>query len=502
MKITLPPVIEVKYSKMIIKPNFERGQALVIITLAIIGLVGITGLAVDGGMAFSDRRHAQNAADTAAMAGALAKIRAMESTDECTARASMRTEALDMAEENGYLSNVLHSTVEVYSCDEDGSSQCPSLDANFNGASCPSPYTDDPEYLQVIINSYVDTFFARVLGIPQVHNRVQAIARMDDDDSGPLGNGEAIVSYSPVCENPVNFTVGGDAIVNVTGGGLFVNINDPNESCGFVCNSTGAEIHGDITSVGGTMDLSDHCGESVDGTVTEDTGGKLDFPITFDDIGIKEPDECSGALGTYTNYPQGADSPEFVSGFSSEYPQYTTEPITVIHPGYFSQFPPPKDQPSNDLNDVMFLDPGTYCVGEVLRWNQAKFVLIGHDVTLFIRKGYGLALTGGVIDIDAPDSGDYAGYLIIVEPDYGSPDYWDNAPTACTINGAAANNYEGTIWAPYCDCMIDGGSEPTGFNAQVLCYTVKITGNSTISFTYDPGVNGEANDPPEIGLAK
>ena len=49
----------------------ERGQALILIALAAVGLFGMTGLAIDGGMVFSDRRNAQNAADTAALAGAL-----------------------------------------------------------------------------------------------------------------------------------------------------------------------------------------------------------------------------------------------------------------------------------------------------------------------------------------------------------------------------------------------------------------------------------------------
>ena len=51
----------------------ERGQALVIIALAAIALFGITGLAIDGTAKFSDRRHAQNAADAAALAAALGK---------------------------------------------------------------------------------------------------------------------------------------------------------------------------------------------------------------------------------------------------------------------------------------------------------------------------------------------------------------------------------------------------------------------------------------------
>jgi len=48
-------------------PNSERGQVLVIVALAMIGLIGITGLAIDGSMVLMDRRHAQNAADTASI---------------------------------------------------------------------------------------------------------------------------------------------------------------------------------------------------------------------------------------------------------------------------------------------------------------------------------------------------------------------------------------------------------------------------------------------------
>ena len=36
---------------------------MILIALVIIGLIAITGLAVDGGMAYANRRQAQNAAD-------------------------------------------------------------------------------------------------------------------------------------------------------------------------------------------------------------------------------------------------------------------------------------------------------------------------------------------------------------------------------------------------------------------------------------------------------
>ena len=216
----------------------ERGQALVIIALAIVGLVGITGLAIDGSAILADRRHAQNAADTAALAGALAKIKPQ--TDAGGTVIPWKLVAQDRAESNGYTNNLVTSTVEVYTCDE-----------TSIGADCPAPYSGDKakDYVQVVITSHVNTLFARVLGIPTLTNRVQALALAHEDGSGPLGNGEAIVSYAPTCENPVNFTVSGGPILTVTGGGLFVNNSEA--GCGFVCNTNAGEITGDITTVGG-----------------------------------------------------------------------------------------------------------------------------------------------------------------------------------------------------------------------------------------------------------
>jgi Flp pilus assembly protein TadG len=48
----------------------ERGQALILVSLALIGLLAVAGLALDGGQLYRSRRQAQNAADAAALAGA------------------------------------------------------------------------------------------------------------------------------------------------------------------------------------------------------------------------------------------------------------------------------------------------------------------------------------------------------------------------------------------------------------------------------------------------
>src|SRR5512146_1530308 len=90
----------------------ERGQALILIVLAIVALIGLTGLAIDGGNAYSDRRHAQNAADTAALAAALSKTHGAD-------QATWEQAAKDIAAQNGYNpASSTDVTVDVYSCEE------------------------------------------------------------------------------------------------------------------------------------------------------------------------------------------------------------------------------------------------------------------------------------------------------------------------------------------------------------------------------------------------
>jgi uncharacterized membrane protein len=49
----------------------ERGQVMVFAAILMTGLVSVVGLVTDGGIVFSQRRDLQNAADAAALAGAM-----------------------------------------------------------------------------------------------------------------------------------------------------------------------------------------------------------------------------------------------------------------------------------------------------------------------------------------------------------------------------------------------------------------------------------------------
>jgi hypothetical protein len=185
---------------MLPKTFSQKGQALILIVAAIIGLVAITALAIDAGNVFSDRRHAQNAADTAALAAALAKVNSENIT----------TAAQNRATSNGYNNDGVDSTVTVNN---------PPV-AGCNGTN--GPYAGNDEYIQVIIRSTVDTFFAPIVGIDQLHNCVEAIARAKPGESPGLGS--AILSLA--CDGKWAIQAGGITEIVVHGGGLYSNSND------------------------------------------------------------------------------------------------------------------------------------------------------------------------------------------------------------------------------------------------------------------------------------
>jgi hypothetical protein len=439
-------------------------------------------------MILADRRHAQNAADTSALAGALAKIQAQVTMTELESRAPMRIAALDLAEKNGYFPDLLSSTVEVYTCDE-----------TDLGADCPAPYAGNSEYVQVIITSNVDTYFARVVGIPQLTNRVQAVALADDDDTGPLFMGNSIIALSPDCINPGTLILQGggpgseDSNIILNGGGLYVNSSG---SCGLDCDSSNVDItiiDGDITTAGSDFSsISASCLEVLDDAPMTTEGEQFVYP---DDLPVlPHPGEwCDRTLhpGRYSN--------DDVNG------------VTYIYPGAYTSFPPKKEQPLGALYDNVIMKSGIYCVGETVKLSDRNLILESEGrldpaaggVTIWIRSGFGFQLEGGEFHLKAQPTGPYANYLFIVEPPpYDTyPDGW-GMPEACRINGGSEDEFQGGIFAPYCNVKINGSAGNVGFDAQVIGWTVEITGGAGLNFTYDADKNPVDVKPPQIGVTK
>jgi hypothetical protein len=454
----------------------ERGQVLVILALAAIGIFGIVGLAIDGSAKFSDRRHAQNAADTAALAAALAKVNALTGglanspitcpppvgtppSDVC---AALQTAGLDRAGSNGYDNNLVSNTVEIYSPPISGY------------------YTGNESYVQVIITSHVNTSFARVVGIDQTHNEVQAVALTEE--GGLLGDGAMIISYDPDpnCSSGGgsgggSVDVSGSGILNLNGGGIFLNSD---EVCGYSapnCPTINISGGAGINSAA-TVDNIDQSCVSADEFINQDPVS-IPNDVYFPDA----PPECGMAAPTPTLLGVAPDGKQ----------------EWIIYPGYYTDFPQASLIPNNKH---IYMYSGTYCIdppaNQDLHWSGSSFSSLNGStdpskndyhvynpdgVTLYLTSGGGFSLSiNSPILLDASTSGDYQGYLMILEGTHTSIE-------SCEINGGSYLDINGLIFAPYCDITINGGGEPTAeINAQLIGWDIKLTGNNTINFNYDP----------------
>ena len=303
-----------------IKKASEKGQALVLITLAAIGLFGFAALAIDGSMVYSDKRHAQNAADTAALEAALTKTRSGDWV----------AGGLNRASSNGYDNDGVTNDVILYNPPVDG------------------PYQGNNQYVQVKIRSDIDLFFARVIGWQKFTNHVQAVARAVPGSTSPMFNGHAIVGLAPTDCKAVMYQ--GNANTTVTGSGIFVNSKCP--TAAFFNNSSAAT-------------LSAPCLQAVGG-------------INYEPSAINIPSSCiqSGPPNvTAFNYP-----PDNMVFPNIVCPSGTSRAGNVLNPGtYTGHFPP---SGVTQLNGGTYCINGDFRVngGDTLTGHNVIIIMVSGDV--------------------------------------------------------------------------------------------------------------------------
>ena len=403
----------------------ERGQALIVVVLAIVGLAGMVGLVVDGGNAFLDRRNAQNAADSAALAAALVRIRGGN---------SLAGAAFEAAEQNGYDNNGTSNIVEVHHPPVDG------------------PNEGDVEYIQVIIVSHVKTYIAGVVGFDQLTNRVEAVARTKTPEVRQILNGQAVISLAPQsdCNNFKSFWVHGEATLDITGGGVFVNSN--NNQCAFIQQGSGSIRIRDnhmINVVGAAM---------------------IQKPQ------LLTPGVSVGAIPI--SYPP----PFFLPKVGCPDEAVVSEDGTSMSAGSWSDiFPPP---------GVTHLESGAYCLDDGINITSD---IEGHNVVLRVNDGDVHFSGSANIILDAPNSGDHSGLLLYLPMD-------NNAKVV--LNGGANSDISGTILAPSSNIHINGNDSASGFRSQIIGYRIDVNGNANIIIKYNDEQNYNTLTMPEVQLSE
>lgn len=413
----------------------EKGQALILITFAIVGLIGLTALTVDGGMAYSDRRHAQNAADNSAYAGALAFGRLGRGTN------------------NINIINAANSIASANTYDNDGTSNIVEVDvATAPTGACPNSL--DGVDITVTITSNLKTFFAPVVGVEQVTNKVSAVSRACGTYTAPLFDGNAIVSLSP---SGTGYGTGGNSTWTVKGSGIFSNSSSCSNGQPSVKITNNATLNLDpgstITAVG--------CISGGSGT----TGASQYQWSDYSSLLPRTP-ACNG-----TAYEQNG----------KWYPESGADGSNVAFSG-----------------DMVFT-AGLYCVTNSPGPYHGE--ITGTGVTFYVKpSNFTLKFngSGNAFTATAPTSGEYAGVLMYVAPQVSNNTLLQTQDIDMRGNGYGA--FSGSIIAPSAQITMKGNSGTTGLESQIIGYSVLGDGGADIYVDYNSAENYQAPKPVTVTL--
>jgi Flp pilus assembly protein TadG len=143
----------------------DRKKSPILITIVVVGLISLAGLAIDGSKTYLARHTAQNAAESAAQAAAQALAQGQDVTS--TAQATAAQYGYD---DDGSGDRVMINNPPAKGCQGKNSSQA-----------------GNPEYVQVVIQTNLNTYFAQVVGIQETYICVEAIGHATPSANSMLG---------------------------------------------------------------------------------------------------------------------------------------------------------------------------------------------------------------------------------------------------------------------------------------------------------------------------
>jgi hypothetical protein len=198
------------------KAQRNSGQVLIYASLAAIALLGMVGLALDGGNLYMHKRQMQNAADAAALAGAQTLKQAIQANQ--TPSDGQILQAIKHYAQLNRKPDVDKDLVASYS--KDGVS----LGVGVGSGTVPN----DANGVEVTTAETMNSFFLRILGIASYRAQARAAARFTIAQSGGFGmfagnrqDADSIKTTGP--DYLINGNVHSNSGITNSGGGYVVN---------------------------------------------------------------------------------------------------------------------------------------------------------------------------------------------------------------------------------------------------------------------------------------
>jgi Flp pilus assembly protein TadG len=431
---------------MNVKPlNSEKGQAIVYLVIGLVVFLGFVALAIDGGMALADRRHDQNAADAASLAGGGKAAIDIEKYGMTTADWSC--ESLDFAMNNGEVAAVTRADANNFTIFRPADPKYDPNDHNSVVATC----NNSGQYIDftVEISATTPSNFLQLVFPSALHNEVEAVTRVYPGH--PYAFGNAIIALNPeICSDPGSqgTIMFGNGETIVQGGGIFSN------GCVRGNGASGSVTMLPITDTVPTVPAGGVYGHDL-------RPGNLDW----------NPDEYPALTSDTLEYDDYHIEPPIeakcdINGWQSSLPEYPP----IIH--------------------------GLWCITGNLSINAGD-VISGTNVTIYVPHGK-ITINGNAdVQLYAPpakpdtplDSGALPGILWYVP---------DSNHNTVTINGTLGDKFSGMIYAPGSLIKVTGTSDNEIYEGQVIGWDVEIGGNTGFNILYNPDTG--RTDPTSMEL--
>ena len=433
--------------------KLESGQAIILIAVAVVGLLGMTALAVDGSMVYSDRNSLQGTADNTVMSAAAAGAIELDNQGVFTMGFSCDDAEVIAAMVAARDAAIARAATNGVTLDADIS------DGNGVQVSCGvvqvEGYYDRYFDVAVKITDYTETAFTKVLFPEGIANMVEAASRIRPRRT--LANGNGIASLGKEhCDGGI--TMEGTVDVTVYDAGIYSNY------CLIVKGTVDVNL---VVDYGGISYVAFYT--NTGNTTVNPTPQQVEESIPV--IDIPTPD-CS----SLTSF--GAVS--------------LTGGTRTLNQGRYSSI--------STTGGTLTFNPGLYCISGQFKVSGNSIVQVSGSpsdtsgITIYMSTGYPTFSGTSTINLRAPSVNQPPALkgMLIFAPVSNSNTF--------TITGNNVSTFRGTIYVPGAPLTIQGNGNHEGWYTELIAESVSLGGNAelvihaTSTFNY--------SRPPMVELLK
>ena len=402
----------------------RRGTVAVLVALCLVGMVGFVALALDASLLFQDRRTAQAAADSAALAAVGNLFLYYRTNQGLDVGGAAANEALTAAAANGFSNDGVNSTVTV---------NIPPLSGDHVGQA---------GYAEVIIVQFQQRGFSAIWGSDPIPVKARAVARgtwypfnagilvLDPTSSGSLSsNGGSFVTTNAkviVDSNSSSATV-------VTGGGVL----------------TAPEF--DLTGIPGWNTSG---------------GGAFNGPILSGQVPTPDP-------LAYLPEPD----PSTMTVQSTKTVKLQNQGTLTLQPGVYQGGINVTGGNLTLAPGIYYMDAGGFSFSGTGNLTAEGVMIVNSPAIKGSVNSDVISITGtGAINISPMTTGIYQGISL-----------WQAraATNTLTVAGGGSGSISGTFYAQHGILKVSGGGG-NSVGSQYISWNITLSGNGNFTIAWDP----------------